>query len=223
MKTIGIILLLFVGIQVLRQMNNTTKIGSIGLDKILKDTQNKYEIPTGAPQDFEKSFLNFRSLSKKELKSLLEKDENLNLHQVSNALLLMANTYLNEKDIDNGLNYLMVSADVYHNPIAQVALGRAYYTGFEDKDGKGAQDYEKAFYWIVRGFQTAGALHENTGEKFALDQVVKVGLGVYDAYQTAAVKKHFDYSKVEADMATQMKTHLENWAKMYQIEKRNGN
>ena len=222
MKTLGLMALAFVVFYVVKKANPKFYISydqnPVGLNLMLDNEQNKQGFPVGTPRDFEQSFEKFRTLTEAELLKMLE-EESLNLHEVSNALVLLANTYFQEKNIAKGLPLLKVSAYDYHNPLAMVTLGRAYFHGFSVEEGEApVKDLKEAYYLVNRAFQTAGLLHEKTGQKFALDKSVAMGLALLDSYNLHEVKKEFNPQEHSTELGDKIQADLEAFKSMYSIQ-----
>ena len=163
MKTFGIIIIICIALYALfnNKTSTTNQSGPVplGLETALDNQNNKQKYPIGNPADFEQSLNNFKNFSQEAILSHLENEE-MNLYEVSNALLVLANHYLQKPDIESGLPILESAAYNYHNPFAMVTLAKAYFHGFEAEPSGTVpvivKDLEKAYYLINRSFETAG-------------------------------------------------------------------
>lgn len=224
MKIVGIIAIVLIALYVWVKGKPSITVSYTpaprGMETALDNKGNKHGYPVGNARDYEKSISRFKNLSKEELHTMIEEDS-LNLYEVSNALLILANHHLQKAEVAKGLPLLEVAAYDYHNPLAMVTLARANFQGYQ-KDPSGTEpvivrDLEKAFYLVNRAFETAGLLHEKTGQKWALDRSVGGGLGLLDSYQTATVKKEFNAQEHSARISAQVRNDLTDFSTMYKL------
>ena len=221
MKILGILIIACLGFYAMKKEKNTNvKLNPKGMKAAMDNAQNKQGYAVGNALDFEQSIQRFRYLSIEELNNVIE-TETLNLYQVSNALLVLSNHYLQATREAEGIAILKRLVDDYHNPMAMVTLARINFHGFEEAPGGTAtriiKDLGKAYYLINRGIETAGVLEKRTGQKYALDRCVANGLGLLDSYQLAKVKASFNYEDHQEKIATQIKKDLEAFVDMYNL------
>ena len=193
------------------------------LDRIFDNAGNKQQFRIGKAADLESSYRRFKEMDEEAVQEALA-NEDLNLYEISNALLMLANKQFQDNRIDQGMKAITAAANDYHNPMAMVQLARIAYHG--DQYGKmlpeGSNldirtDLGKAFYYVNRSFESCRILHDATGQKFALDLCVANGLGLLDSFQLQEVKAKFDHQTDGQEAMENIQKDLVGYAKMYHL------
>ena len=222
MKTIIIIVTVtLIGLYAIGKATSKALTSPKGIQTALDNKNNKQNYPIGKPVDFEKSLMKFKDLSKQELEQILE-EESLNLHEVSNALLVLANVHFQKEDTETGIPLLESAAYDYHNPLAMVTLAKANFHGYEESPegtiSRLIKDLEKAFYLVNRAIQTAGELEKLTGEKFALNRTIAGGLGLLDSYNLGEIKKEFNQNEHSERISKLVDKDVAEFVQMYALK-----